>query len=84
MKNKLWIWLPALLIVLPLFYSCQNSTKNLSKNEILYRAKCSSCHNLIEPDHFDEKVWSLYIDKYGQEMTDEEKKLLLEHLTGRE
>ena len=84
MKTRLWIWLLALLIALPLFYSCQNVTKNFSNSEILYRGKCSSCHNLIEPTRFDKEAWHLYIDKYGQEMKDEEKELLLEYLTGSE
>ncbi len=84
MKKRLWIWLFALLTVLPLFYSCQNVAKNFSKSEILYSGKCSSCHNLIEPARFDKETWRLYIDKYGQEMKDEEKELLLDYLTGGE
>ncbi len=80
-KKKLWIWLPALLITLQLLYSCQDYAKNFSDSEILYRGKCSSCHNLIEPGRFDKETWHLYIDKYGQEMTEEEKQSLLDYLT---
>jgi len=81
MKKRLSHWLIVLLIALPLFYSCQNIAKNFSNNEILYRGKCSSCHTLIEPNRFDKEIWYLYIEKYGQKMTDEEKQLLFNYLT---
>lgn len=82
MKKRFWISLTALLIASPLFYSCQNVTRSFSNSETLYASKCSSCHNLIEPDRFDGKTWQRYIDKYGKEMTNEEKSLLLAYLTG--
>ena len=78
MKKRLLICL----IILLFCYSCQDRTKNFTKSEILYRGKCSSCHNLIEPIRFDKKTWHLYIEKYGQEMKNEEKELLLNYLTG--
>jgi hypothetical protein len=73
-----------LLAALPLFFSCQNATVNYSDNEILYRAKCSSCHNLIEPVDFEKATWWPYIQKYGQEMKSEEKQRLLNYLSERE
>ena len=73
-----------MLIVLLLFYSCHNVTNNFSEDEILYKSKCSSCHNLIESTRFDKETWHLYVDRYGQEMNTEEKELLLDYLTGSE
>lgn len=46
----------------------------------LYSAKCSSCHRLLPPeDHSLEKL-SEYVDKYGKEMSVEEKAMLINGL----
>lgn len=63
-----------------LVYGCQNMTAKMSDSEMLYRAKCSSCHNIIAPNKYNEEQWHIYIDKYGQKMTDEEKQAVLEYL----
>jgi len=84
MKKRLWLWILVLLMALPLFYSCQDDAKNFSNSEKLYSSKCSSCHNLIEPSRFDKETWHLHIERYGQKMTDEEKRVLLGYLTGSE
>jgi hypothetical protein len=54
----------------------------MNEGAALYSRKCSSCHNLIEPSRFGKEQWHLYIDKYGQKMTVEEKERLLYYLTG--
>ena len=56
--------------------------KEINGGEVLYRGKCSSCHNLIDPGRFDEREWNMYVKKYGKKLTLEEKELLLDYLTG--
>ena len=81
MKNKLLIYLFGSAVVMLFLHSCNNISNEIAYEEIMYRRKCSSCHNLIEPDRFDKNKWSVYIDKYGKKMTDEEKRLVLLYLT---
>ncbi len=84
MNKKLLIWLLGAVGVLTFVCSCYNNnrTKEISASEMLYRGKCSSCHNLIGPGQFDSEKWNTYIDKYGKKMTAEEKELLLGYLLG--
>lgn len=42
----------------------------------LYSAKCSSCHRLLPPEDYSLEKLSEYIEKYGKEMTPEEKSRL--------
>lgn len=43
----------------------------------LYAAKCSACHRLLPPERYSIEKFQEYIDKYGKEMTSEEKESLL-------
>jgi hypothetical protein len=52
--------------------------KQLSEGEKLYRAKCTSCHRLLPIEDYPLEKFQEYIGKYGKEMTDEEKEILLE------
>ena len=63
-------------------YGCAMMAKPMSDGQVLYRSKCSSCHNIIAPSRYDKEDWQLYLDKYGQKMTDEEKRAVLEYLVG--
>ncbi len=63
-----------------LVYGCQNIAVEMSDSEMLYRAKCSSCHNVIAANRYDQEKWSLYIDEYGKKMTNDEKRIVLEYL----
>jgi hypothetical protein len=63
-----------------LFHGCHNIAKPMDQGAIMYSRKCSSCHNLIEPNRFDKEQWQFYVDKYGKKMTIEEKQLLLDYL----
>ena len=63
-------------------YGCVKIAKPMSDGQVLYRAKCSSCHNIIAPSRYDKEDWQLYLDKYGKKMTDEEKRAVLEYLVG--
>jgi hypothetical protein len=80
MEKKLSLWLLGAIGLLALIYGCQNMAKEMSYGEILYRAKCSSCHNVIEPSRHDKEAWDIYINKYGQKMTAEEKQVVLQYL----
>lgn len=46
----------------------------------LYSAKCSSCHRLLPPENYTLEKFKEYIEKYGKEMTLEEKTELLNGL----
>jgi len=63
-------------------YGCAKMAKQMSSGEVLYRSKCSSCHNVIAPSSYGREDWGRYIDKYGQKMTDEEKRAVLGYLVG--
>lgn len=54
----------------------------MSRGEIIYSRKCSSCHKLIAPENLDIEGWAGYLNKYGKKMTAEERRILLEYLSG--
>ena len=66
MEKKLLLWLLAVIGLFILGYGCQDVAAEMSYAKMLYRAKCSLCHNIIAPDRFGKEKWRLYIDKYGQ------------------
>lgn len=49
------------------------------KAETLYKAKCSSCHQLLQVKNYDANKLIKYMNKYGKAMTDEEKQTLTEY-----
>ncbi len=81
MIKKLLPWLLAAIGLVALSYGCRNMAVEMSGGEMLYLAKCSSCHNIIEPSHHNKETWEIYVDEYGKKMTTEEKQLLLAYLT---
>ena len=70
--------------ILILIHGCQSMAVQMSDGEKLYRSKCSSCHNIIEPKQHDEETWQKYVYEYGKKMTSEEKQLVLQYLGGSE
>ncbi len=84
MQEKLLRWLFAAVGLCTLVYGCHNMAAKMTYGERLYRAKCSSCHNIIAPSQFDQVTWQLYIDKYGEKLTNQEKETLLQYLAGSE
>jgi len=80
MGKKLSLWLLGAIGLLALIYGCQNMAVQMSYGEMLYRAKCSSCHNIIEPNYHDQQTWDIYVDKYGRKMTAEEKQAVLQYV----
>ncbi|NIP24063.1 MAG: hypothetical protein GWN67_10720 [Phycisphaerae bacterium] len=80
MERKLLHWWFVAIGLLVLIYGCQTISREMSPGEMLYRAKCSSCHSVIATSSYDRQEWRLYIDKYGKKMTDDEKRIVLEYL----
>ncbi|MFQ6034507.1 MAG: c-type cytochrome [Sedimentisphaerales bacterium] len=80
MEKKLLLRLFVAVGLFMLVYGCHNMAKEMSDGQKLYRAKCSSCHNIIAPECYDREKWHLYVDKYGQKMTTEEKQVVLQYL----
>ena len=80
MGKKLFFWFVGMASLIMLVYGCQNMAVQMSNGEKLYRAKCSSCHRVIEPVEHGEEEWRQYVDKYGKKMTDEEKRIVLGYL----
>ncbi len=80
MDKKLLLWLVGAVGLFALVYGCQNMLAEMSEGQALYRAKCSSCHNIIEPSRHDKETWDIYVSKYGQKMTREEKRAVLQYL----
>ena len=82
MDKKLLLWLVGAVGLFALVYGCQNMAAEMSEGQALYHAKCSSCHNIIEPSRHDKETWDIYVSKYGQKMTGEEKGAVLQYLVG--
>ncbi len=61
-------------------HGCRSMVVQMSDGEKLYRSKCSSCHNIIEPGRHNNETWKKYVDEYGEKMTIEEKQLVLQYL----
>ncbi|MHC4927773.1 MAG: c-type cytochrome [Planctomycetota bacterium] len=53
----------------------------MTPGQLLYAGKCGSCHRLIEPEAHSPQVWQHYVDKYGKQLSAEEKQVMLEYLT---
>jgi hypothetical protein len=79
-KSLIWLFGPVGLLMI--VHGCHNMAREMNEGAILYSSKCSSCHNLIEPNRFGKEKWHLYIQKYGQKMTIEQKQVLLNYLIG--
>ena len=78
--KKCSLWLLGIVGLLTAIYGCSSASKNMSSGEVLYRSKCSSCHNTIAPAEHDSESWRLYVNKYGQDMTSGEKEKVLQYL----
>lgn len=60
---------------------CASAVKDLDPGDRLYRAKCGSCHRLIEAHEHDTETWRFYVDKYGKKMSPDEKETVLGFLS---
>ncbi|MEO8796022.1 MAG: hypothetical protein ABI390_11180 [Daejeonella sp.] len=59
--------------------------QELNKGRALYIANCSSCHNLHKPSEYSETGWIKNLNDMQKkaEITDSEKKLILNYLTSK-
>lgn len=57
--------------------------KTMTEGERLYRARCRSCHSLIDPKKHSDSQWQVLLGKYGENsnLTENESKRILEYLT---
>ena len=62
-------------------HGCASATAHMTDGERLYRANCGSCHRLIGPEEHSEAMWSHYVDEYGPDLDDDEKRQILAFLT---
>lgn len=67
-----------------LLFSCMDAAKEAGaaeKNQdLLYRAKCASCHRVYPPQKYTYQKFQNYVARYGKSLTDEERRRLLEYL----
>jgi hypothetical protein len=68
-------------LILGLMHGCVSVTAEMSPGERLYRANCGSCHRLIGPEEHDVATWQHYVDEYGSNLDDDEKRQVLTFLT---
>lgn len=56
----------------------------MAPSERLFKHKCRSCHALPKPDSRSAEEWPKIITKHESrvKLTDEQKELILKHLTG--
>lgn len=57
--------------------------KETTGGEVLYLKKCSSCHQLIDRSAYSKSEWQMYVYKYGEEMTADEKAEVMRYLASR-
>lgn len=48
--------------------------------QILYSAKCASCHRLLPAENYTAEVWQEYVIKYGKQATEQQRQQILYHL----
>ena len=82
MGKKSLLLLFGAIVLFTSIHGCLSMAVQMSDGEKLYRAKCSSCHNIIEPGRHNNETWQKYVDEYGRKMTIEEKQLVLQYLVG--
>ncbi len=63
-----------------LFYGChQIAVTDMEEGERLYRAKCASCHRLIDPGTRTPDEWHALLDHHGPRLTDTPRSAILNH-----
>lgn len=67
-----------------IFFCCLYAGKEISAEDqdadLLYRAKCASCHRVYTTKKYTYQKFQAYIIKYGRGLNDEERRRLLEYL----
>jgi cytochrome c5 len=60
---------------------CQTTGAPMGEGERLYRAKCSSCHQPVDPGAHSADRWRARLQRHGPKLTDAERAALLMYLT---
>jgi len=82
--RQLALWCTGAILIAVFIHGCVSATAHMSQGEKLYRANCSSCHRLIEPEEHDAATWGHYVEEYGPNLDDATKRQILVFLTQEE
>jgi len=58
----------------------QLKSSKMSPGEKLYRARCASCHRLIDPKSQTDDEWPEYVEQYGKKLNTADQALILSYL----
>lgn len=64
-----------------LVHGCQTMATSMSRDERLYRAKCSSCHQPVAPETRTPDRWHELLQHHGPKLTEAERAAILRYLT---
>jgi len=64
-----------------LVFGCQTMVTHMSEEQRLYRAKCSSCHQPVDPGTRTPDQWHARLAHHGPKLTDAERAAILRYLT---
>ena len=78
-KSILFLTVSVIILGSIFLNACNEQMQNISPEEKLYRSKCSSCHSTLIPSEYDYSTWNEYTEKYGKNLTQEEKQLLRQY-----
>ena len=70
-------------LVLLLIGCHQGGRTQMSEGDRLYRAKCASCHRLVDPDEYENEQWHAFLADHGPRMTQAERTAIADHLARR-
>ncbi len=61
-------------------YAAKEAYAQAQDPDLLYRAKCTSCHRLYPPQKHTYQKFQAYVIRYGKGLSDEERRRILEYL----
>lgn len=84
-KNRLvlslWVFILSIILLL---VGCAGSLDKgpWTQGQRLYRAKCRSCHKLINPKKHSDEEWKVFVEKYSEKsnLTESERRQILQYL----
>jgi len=75
-------WAGVWLLLYLLLSGCSTPAERppVQAGQILYSAKCASCHRLLPPEDYTSDVWQEYVSKYGKQMAEAQRQEILNYL----
>ena len=74
----------AVLVFIMLMFGCMGTIRQVNAaardKDLLYRAKCTACHRLYQPQKHTYQKLQTYVIRYGKGLSDEERRRLLDYL----